>query len=387
MARRSKGDGTIFKAADGSWRARVTLSDGRRKEVRAATKAEADQKRKALLQRRDTTGIALGSTPTIGEWVAHWIEATAERHAKSTTVGYRRSLGYFSAGFKDIRLNRLTIEAVEQEYQRLADSGKAGSTRHQCHAILRASLKSAIQRGHITMNFASLVENKPTPDRPKTDSLSLADIERIESALEGHRLQARWMLALALGLRPSEARGLEWSHLNFKTGLITVGQQVQTLEGELVFVGGAKTDSGNRIIRMPEYLLEMFKAFRLQWLTEHAGLEMWSPDGQPHAWMFTQERKPTHPLSHDSDSATWARVLERAGLPHSRSYITRHTAATVLIAHGVDAHVVAEILGHKDAVFTQRTYTHALAERKEQAANILDAIYAKQSAATLSATL
>lgn len=377
MSRRTKGEGSIYQAADGSWRSYVTLQDGRRKYVRAATKAEANQKRKDLIARRDTVGIS-SSKHTIGSWVHHWIDITSDRHKPSTTYGYRYAFDkYVSDDFKRINLDALKIEHVEQEYQRLQDSGLAGSTRHQCHSVIRAALKSAVQRGHIGFNPADLVENKPKIQRQPVETFSEADIRQLEAALAGTRAEARWMLALALGLRPSEVRGLEWKHLDWDSGLLTIGQQVQQLGKDMVLISGTKTDAGERIIRLPAFLLELLRTHRLRWLQENAGTEMWSPDGEPHSWMFTQYRTPGKPLDRNSDATSWRRLLEKAGLPHTRMYTARHSAATMLIAHGVDSHTVADILGHRDAVFTQRVYVHALAERKDQAVDIIEAIYRK----------
>lgn len=377
MTRRSKGEGSIYQAADGTWRATVTLPNGKRKSVRAKTKAEANQKRKDLVARRDTIGIGDGKY-TVGSWANHWIDITAERHKPSTTNGYRYSLNkYFSDEFKNIPLEKLKIEHVENEYQRLQDSGLAGSTRHQCHSVIRASLKSAVQRGHIAFNPADLVENKPKIERKQVDAFSEADIKQIEAALKGTRSEARWMLALALGLRPSEVRGLEWKHLNWKTSLLTIGQQVQTINNNLIIVGGTKTDAGQRIVKVPTFLMELLREHRINWLQENAGVEMWSPDDEPHSWMFTRFKRPGYPLSPNGDANSWRSILEKAGLPHTRIYTARHSAATMLIAHGVDAHTVADILGHRDAVFTQKVYVHALAERKDQAVDVMDQIYGR----------
>lgn len=387
MARRSKGDGGVYRATDGGWRGYVTLPNGSRKYVRAATKAEAEQKRKTLINQRDTTGISSG-TWTLGEWLTHWINITADRHAQSTTHGYRDSVNrYLSDSFKHIRLDRLKIEHVEAEYDRLAALGLSGRTRHQVHAIVRVALKSARNRGHITFNPAAMAENKPKVERSQVTSLSESDVAAIESAAKGTRLEARWMLGLSLGLRPSEVAGLEWSALDWETGILTVGQQVQQLGKELILVADAKSESGNRYITVPTFLLELLREHRRAWLAENVGVEMWSPDHKPHSWMFTQYRRPGYPLSRSSDATSWRRLLEKAGVPHTRRYAARHTAASLLIAHGVDPWTVSEILGHSDATFTQKVYVHALAERKQQAALALDEMHRMRSSGTLSGTL
>ena len=53
------------------------------------------------------------------------------------------------------------------------------------------------------------------------------------------------------------------------------------------------------------------------------------------------------------------RVLKRARLPHIRFHDLRHTFATMALQNGVDAKTLSCMLGHYDAGFTLRTYTHA----------------------------
>lgn len=61
-------------------------------------------------------------------------------------------------------------------------------------------------------------------------------------------------------------------------------------------------------------------------------------------------------------------MLKRAGLEHIRLHDLRHTFATLALQNGVDIKTVSGMLGHYDAGFTLRTYTHATNRMQEQAA-------------------
>ncbi len=54
------------------------------------------------------------------------------------------------------------------------------------------------------------------------------------------------------------------------------------------------------------------------------------------------------------------KVLQGAGLAHMRIHELRHSAATILLAKGVNIKVVSEMLGHSDIAITLRTYGHLL---------------------------
>ena len=61
-------------------------------------------------------------------------------------------------------------------------------------------------------------------------------------------------------------------------------------------------------------------------------------------------------------------VAEHAGLEHIRFPDLRHTFATLALQNGVDVKTVSSMLGHYDAGFTLRTYTHVTRQMQRSAA-------------------
>ena len=57
-----------------------------------------------------------------------------------------------------------------------------------------------------------------------------------------------------------------------------------------------------------------------------------------------------------------------------RLHDLRHTFATLALQNGVDIKTVSGMLGHYDAGFTLRTYTHATDRMQEQAAATMGAL-------------
>ena len=54
-----------------------------------------------------------------------------------------------------------------------------------------------------------------------------------------------------------------------------------------------------------------------------------------------------------------------------RFHELRHTFATLALQNGVDIKIVSSMLGHYDAGFTLRTYTHATRQVQDQAAETM----------------
>jgi integrase len=67
-------------------------------------------------------------------------------------------------------------------------------------------------------------------------------------------------------------------------------------------------------------------------------------------------------------------LLTAAGLPAIRVHDLRHTAATLLLAQGVDPRTIMEALGHSQISLTLNTYSHVLPALQAEAARKMNAI-------------
>jgi site-specific recombinase XerD len=86
----------------------------------------------------------------------------------------------------------------------------------------------------------------------------------------------------------------------------------------------------------------------------HDGDFVWcQPDGRP--------------IGNHADWAEWKTLLKAAGIREVRVHDARHTAATLLLAQGVDQRVVMEILGHSQISMTSK-YAHVLPQVMTDAA-------------------
>ena len=82
-------------------------------------------------------------------------------------------------------------------------------------------------------------------------------------------------------------------------------------------------------------------------------------------------------MSPDSVLHMLHRVLKRTGLPRIRFHDLRHTFATLALQNGVDVKTVSSMLGHYDAGFTLRTYTHATRQKQDEAAQTMGSFMAQ----------
>lgn len=67
-----------------------------------------------------------------------------------------------------------------------------------------------------------------------------------------------------------------------------------------------------------------------------------------------------------------AELCDRAGVRSIRPHDLRHTCASLLLAQGVPARVVMDILGHSQIAVTMDIYSHVLPAMQDDAAERMD---------------
>src|SRR5207302_6583175 len=101
----------------------------------------------------------------------------------------------------------------------------------------------------VSRNVARLVD-RPRIERKPINPLTPDEARKFLREVRGHRLEALFSVALALGLRQGEALGLRWQDIDFAAGTIAVRNQLQRINGKLVLVA-PKTEKSRRTLVMP----------------------------------------------------------------------------------------------------------------------------------------
>jgi integrase len=185
---------------------------------------------------------------------------------------------------------------------------------------------------------------------------------------------SRWVAALVEGLRPAEALGLTWDMIDLDAETMTLAWQLKALPYrefrnpdsgfriprgfESRHLGGAyhlvrpKTRAGNRVIPLVPWLVDALGSWAVRGPSSSSGL-VWPRDNGT-------------PRSAEVDRREWYQIAEQADvtvtLPNGRTrrpllYEARHTAATLLLANGIDETTIKAVLGHSSVVSTQ-SYLH-----------------------------
>ena len=361
--KRASGESSIYRDEDGRWHGFVSMGkkeNGRRdrRHVSGAKRADVVAKVRAIEAKRDAGVIdAAGRAPTVGEWLDHWLDNIAARKVRARTLeSYRSTVRlHLRPGIGHHRLDRLQPEHLERLYGALSDKGLSPASILRAHRVLSRALRVASQRAKVARNVATLVD-PPTVKRPETAlPLSAQEARKVMAAAQTHRNAARWTVALAVGLRQSEALALRWSDVDLDNGTLSVRRGLHRISGQGLVYEEPKADRSRRNLALPAQLVDALKAQRAAQLEERIAA---GPLWEDHDLVFAQPNG--RPIERKSDWRAWKALLRQAGVREVRLHDGRHTAATLLLSEGVHPRVVMEVLGHAQMRTTTDTYSHVM---------------------------
>ena len=382
--RRANREGTVFQRSnDLRWVARVTYVDegtGRQrvKEHSAATKDAALVKLEQLKTEVRGSGLPDGRTPTVGEWLTHYLATNAKNHvAENTHDAYTSMITHHLIPLLGKRKLDTSLRAhhVEHAYALMAAGrpcGKADCPKtdgKHCPKCRPPLAPSSVLKAHRILcralrvaarDFTTLDPNvidAPSTRRARGDSYTLAEVTKIVAELATTRNGVRWLIGLLLGMRQGEAIGLWWDDIDLVTGIVTVQARAHRKKGGGMVRRPLKSDDSIRDIALPPELVSALKEHRKAQLVERLSA---GPAWVEQGWVFTG--RTGLPLRPEHDLDDWYAMCARAGVRRVVQHSgTRHTVATLLLEAGINPRIVMELFGHSQIGITMNTYSHVRA--------------------------
>lgn len=365
--KRSWGGGTIEQRGSDKWVVRLSHrrdpATGKRvRDSRTVRGSRRDAERllRDLVSQRDTHG----PTPTTSARLT--LDAWIKQHIGSAdlTVRTRRDqlelwTRHSSPALRGTTLRDLTTAGIDAYLAELRERVSAHTGRKLAPRtvqlffnIIRAALNAAVRKRVLPANPAlGIPVRGGTATSNVGQALTRDEIERFLAHEPDGRLHALWITAVYTGLRPAEVLALRWDDVDLEAATLKVRRTLVRVGNEL-FYGACKAGS-ERTIPLDAVLIESLRRHRKRQAEERFRLgERWVDP----LLVFTSQVGSALD-QHNVANAFRAR-LKAAGLRPVRWYDLRHSFGTHLVAAGVDAKTVAQLMGHRDVTLTLKHYTH-----------------------------
>jgi integrase len=200
----------------------------------------------------------------------------------------------------------------------------------------------------------------------------------LTSAAEEPLYYALFATILSLGIRLGEALAIRWDEdVDFTGRRLKINGTLQKVKGEIVRLE-PKSDRSRRSIQLPAVTIASLS----QHVEKQRQAKEWAGSGwKGNPWNLVFTSSVGTPLDERNVLRIFQeKVLTRACLPKMRIHDLRHSAAAILIAQGVDARSISELLGHSSVAFTLQVYGHLLESTKRETADRMNAALAPSAA-------
>lgn len=330
---------TPVELPSGRWRCQITVN-GKRLSIIEDDPRTAHAK--ALAIKADV--VKVRSKPqdmTVREAIDRYIDSKDSVLSPTTIKNYRKIPQNNLQGIMDTRLGDLTQEAIQRAVNDDAKKLSPKSVRN-AHGLLSAALREYYPD-------MTLRTTLPQKIRHEIAIPTDAEVAAILAAAAGTDMELPLLLAIWMGLRQSEIRGITWDCIS---GNILHIRQAKVDGADGPVVKTTKTYSGDRKLRLPPYILEVIGR------TERTNEYLVQLSGKAMYKRFTT-------------------ICGKLGLPHYRFHDLRHLNASVMLAAGVPNRYAQDRMGHATDNMLKTVYQHTMVETRAQVDDLVDSHFNK----------
>jgi integrase len=329
------------------------------------TKAEAEKAENAAAFAHDNGLNLAPGTVTVADILTRYNAGRedAGRERKTTTEYHRQARLYIIPHLGRHLVAKLRPAHVSAWLSTLMRGGGqdgrrlSAKTVHHAYALLSAALRWAVKMEWAARNVCDSVT---APSIPKSTARAFdnAEIVALMKGAAGGRWEAFIIVALAVGARRAELLALNWSDVDLTNGVLAISKAMCQITGSVPFVKGTKTGA-RRSIPVASIAIQALRKQHVRQAAEQlaAGTAYRHDLAEP---IFTNEIGER--LTPQAATTAFKKLARQAGISTGSLHGLRHSAATHLLASGVDVVTAAGVLGHANPSVTLNVYGHVLGD-------------------------
>lgn len=377
MAKRTNGEGTIKKRANGTWEAQYTVYENgerKRRSIYGKTKAEVAAKLGDVVKTiRDGAYIAPNEL-TVKAWADEWIKNYLLKARESTKYQYEQYFRlYVFPVIGDKPIQDITAPMIQGIIAGKLRDGLSAKTVRNLHSIMHHCFQDAADMDIIPKNPV-IKKKERLPKAEKKEMLILEGdlLEKFITEIRGKEFEELFFVDLFTGMREGEILGLSWDCVDFKKQSITIKQQLKRDsrigEKNSQYIKDDTKTGNTRTIYPASAVFPVLK--KVKKMQQENQLRNGTRFYNPWNLVFTDE------IGHWINGRTLLKAFKKRvaaiGLPEMRFHDLRHTFAAISIQNGDDLYTVSKNLGHTNISTTANIYGHLTQKAKLDSASRMD---------------
>ncbi|GAA6935743.1 site-specific integrase [Helicobacter pylori] len=253
------------------------------------------------------------------------------------------------------KLKKITQERISRYHENTLKLYRQ-NTIHNLNANLKSFLEFCEQERLMEKSPYFAITLKNTKEAKAIEPFSLEEVKTLIENAPSLRLKAFLMVAFFTGMRTGEQLALLWEDIDFNNKTIIINKSLNEL-------GQITSPKNKQSIREVDLLEPVEKILKELKESEPANKKFVFIDMPKRSSVFQRHFK---------------KLLKALNLKERKLYTTRHTFASLMLAHGEEAMWVSKTLGHKDLNTTYSTYSHYIPKQDKERAKFIREIYERQ---------
>lgn len=283
--------------------------------------------------------IKKAAPDTLGDCIEKYIELKSNILSPTTVDGYRRIKNRLAPALLGKSVQRITAEDLQAEVNRLSGQFSAKTVKTS-FGLISSVLHQYAPRASTAVTLPQV--QKRTRELPPPD--------KVMEIFKGDEIELPVLLAIWLGLRMSEIRGLKKT--DFTGGKVNIERVIVTVKdgstSKVVEKSDTKTADSRRTLRVPARIQALVDAVESEHITELSGQAIYK---------------------------RFVRRMERAGYTGVTFHDLRHVNASVMLLLGIPDKYAMERGGWSTPAVMKRIYQETYSSERERVDTTIDSYF------------